>query len=221
MANPLRDNIMAYLCQVPYFKEYKYRKRDRTLTRAMPWGSFSIEFLMWQSWDSEVDDYACEVIPNYHLRFDVAKKWFEKFGVKPLRDQRDQSTIMFGGQHFGFQPSFLFLYDASDFDIKIAQLREDATLISDLVLSEYGSLEKMYRKKIEPVQEWPDSASDVDWHFEYLKICSIVNPDGYYDFKAKIIDRINYTFNRKYPNPSLLKYRDKLDAIFADIEQTL
>lgn len=223
MGNPLRDNIMAHICQLPYFKDFKYRKSDRRMIKKMPWGRFCIVFQMWQSWDREVDDYACEVIPIFTVRFDVLFKWFEKYTEWDLKSFRETYNLMFGCDDFGGQNSYLFLYDGSDFNKKMSVMQKDVIFSSDKVLSEYCSLEQMYYKIVEPLldgkrERWETGAN---WIFEYLKLCTIVKPDRYYELKNFLLKIIDYLHTKQYPEPELRQYYDKLDLMFADLEQGL
>ena len=48
------------------------------------------------------------IYPIYGVRFDILSKWFEKFSMKNLQDQRDGASIDFSGDMLSMQDKFYF-----------------------------------------------------------------------------------------------------------------
>ena len=48
------------------------------------------------------------IYPIYGVRFDILSKWFEKFSMKNLQDQRDRASIAFSRDMLSMQYKFYF-----------------------------------------------------------------------------------------------------------------
>lgn len=98
------DKIIKDLLNHDFFSEYKFRKRDSSFLLKTKGGKQFIEMDHW------IDEATSSLViyPIYGVRFDILSKWFEKFSVKNLQDQRDSSSIGFSGDMLSMQDEFYF-----------------------------------------------------------------------------------------------------------------
>lgn len=98
------DKIIKDLLQLNFFSEYKFRKRDSSFLLKTKGGKQFIEMDHW------IDEATSSLViyPIYGVRFDILSKWFEKFSVKNLQDQRDGASIDFSGEMLSIQDEFYF-----------------------------------------------------------------------------------------------------------------
>lgn len=98
------DKIIKDLLNLNFFSEYKFRKRDSSFLLKTKGGKQIIEMDHW------IDDATSSLViyPIYGVRFDILSKWFEKFSVKNLQDQRDGASIDFSGDMLSMQDKFFF-----------------------------------------------------------------------------------------------------------------
>lgn len=82
--------ILSDLMQDPYLAQFKLRKSDCFLTLKEGDLRKSIELQHW------ADMSSLSIKPVYGVKFGILTKWFEKFSFKTLRDQRDNSNLIFG-----------------------------------------------------------------------------------------------------------------------------
>lgn len=85
------DKIIKDLLNLNFFSEYKFRKRDSSFLLKTKGGKQIIEMDHW------IDEATSSLViyPIYGVRFDILSKWFEKFSMKNLQDQRDGASIDF------------------------------------------------------------------------------------------------------------------------------
>ena len=98
------DKIIKDLLQLNFFSEYKFRKRDSSFLLKTKGGKQFIEMDHW------IDEATSSLViyPIYGVRFDILSKWFEKFSMKNLQDQRDGASIDFSGDMLSMQDKFYF-----------------------------------------------------------------------------------------------------------------
>ena len=98
------DKIIKDLLNLDFFSEYKFRKRDSSFLLKTKGGKQIIEMDHW------IDEATSSLViyPIYGVRFDILSKWFEKFSVKNLQDQRDGASIDFSGEMLSIQDEFYF-----------------------------------------------------------------------------------------------------------------
>lgn len=98
------DKIIKDLLNLNFFSEYKFRKRDSSFLLKTKGGKQIIEMDHW------IDEATSSLViyPIYGVRFDILSKWFEKFGMKNLQDQRDGASIDFSGDMLSMQDKFYF-----------------------------------------------------------------------------------------------------------------
>lgn len=99
------DKIVNDLAQLDFFSGYKFRKRDYSLFFKTESGKQFIELDHWRDRDTTS---SLVIYPIYGVRFDILHKWFEKFSVKTLQDQRDRASISFSGSMLGLQDELNF-----------------------------------------------------------------------------------------------------------------
>ena len=100
------NEIITDLIQFDFFSEYKFRKRDSSLILKTKEGKQIIELDHW----IDVAKTSIVIYPIYGVRFDVLSKWFEKFSVKKIQDQRDKASIAFTGNMLSLQDKFYFSF---------------------------------------------------------------------------------------------------------------
>lgn len=98
------DKIIKDLLNLNFFSEYKFRKRDSSFLLKTKGGKQIIEMDHW------IDEATSSLViyPIYGVRFDILSKWFEKFSMKNLQDQRDGASIDFSGDMLSMQDKFYF-----------------------------------------------------------------------------------------------------------------
>ena len=98
------DKIIKDLLNLDFFSEYKFRKRDSSFLLKTKGGKQFIEMDHW------IDEATSSLViyPIYGVRFDILSKWFEKFSMKNLQDQRDGASIDFSGDMLSI-PRILFV----------------------------------------------------------------------------------------------------------------
>ena len=65
------------------------------------------QFIEMDHWIDEATS-SLVIYPIYGVRFDILSKWFEKFSMKNLQDQRDRASIAFSGDMLSMQDKFYF-----------------------------------------------------------------------------------------------------------------
>ena len=105
------DKIIKDLLQLNFFSEYKFRKRDSSFLLKTKGGKQFIEMDHW------IDEATSSLViyPIYGVRFDILSKWFEKFSMKNLQDQRDRASIAFSGDMLSINSSLKFEIKAKQF----------------------------------------------------------------------------------------------------------
>lgn len=110
------ENIIKDLSQIGFFSKYKFRKRDASFLLKTKGGKYIIELDHWMDETTS----SLVIYPIYGIRFDILHKWFEKFSIKSLQDQRDRASISFSGDMLSLQDKFYFSLDGekytTDFD---------------------------------------------------------------------------------------------------------
>ncbi|QRY56534.1 hypothetical protein BCY89_07785 [Sphingobacterium siyangense] len=218
MIKDLFNSIVNDLNSIPYFSEFKYRKRDSRFIRKTIEGSDVISLQFWDGYDLKRDCRSLVIKPLYLKRFDILHRWFEVYSFKSISDQRDNYSIGFDGGMLDGTLQFYFRLDGVDFDSDFCFLRDEVIIKSKEVFENYNSLDKLYDFQIRPIleeqKELPNTGAD--WVFEYLKLCSIVCPEKYDELKSKILNQVEIMNNRGEPN--IVEYYKDLSKILIDIE---
>ncbi len=103
--NTLFDQIIFELASDVFFADFRFRKRDSAFYRKTALGR---EIIMLDHW---IKGYTLFVYPQYLVRYDVLRTWFEEFSFKTKRDQRDGVFVGFSGNMLGSQDKFSFELD--------------------------------------------------------------------------------------------------------------
>lgn len=218
--NKIVEQVLNSLINEPVFKDFKIRKCDECLIQKTTDGFNKIEFDdHFQSVDLSNHKLALEIRPIFVRRFDVLSKWFEKYSFKELKIQRNN------GQIFDNIPNeeFLFYNTGEYFDEQYNKLKSKVIEKAHEFFNEYATLEQLYQKEVYTILTEDKKIPTVgaDWIFEYLKLTWIIDRENYNKVKDLILKQIEFMmFGRKYQEPNISKYYDRLDEIFADIEQS-
>ncbi|MDE5813823.1 MAG: hypothetical protein K2H72_06010 [Muribaculaceae bacterium] len=208
----LFDQIILELTSDVFFVDFRFRKRDNSFCRKTALGK---DIIMLDHW---IDGYNLIIYPQYLVRYDSLRKWFEKFSFKTKRDQRDGVYVGFSGELLGSQDKYSFELNKSNYLIEINRLRTCLKSNGTLVFNAYSSLEKAYNLEIEPIfdgiKELPDIGAD--WFFENLTLCRLVHPENYERLKEIHLKQARYMYDRGEPN--ITAYYDKLDEILTYLE---
>ncbi len=210
------DKIIKDLLNLDFFSEYKFRKRDSSFVLKTKGGKQIIEMDHW------IDEATSSLViyPIYGVRFDILSKWFEKFSVKNLQDQRDGASIDFSGEMLSIQDEFYFNLNGEKYATDFNELQAKVQKCAEYVFSEYSSLDKLYNKTILPILNGEVSLPYVgaDWIFIDLALCKIVNPSNFHKLKHIILSHVRKMYMRKEPN--ILDYYDNLEDILQYLEYT-
>lgn len=215
--NILAEKIARYLLEGEYFENFSLRKRDSSLINKLPYGAEIIQLQHWIETNHDSGKQFLIVRPLYLKRFNILHKWFEKYSVKSISDQRDSYSVGFNGNMLNTKNEFLFNVDEVNnplFDI----FRDEVIKISADVFSKFSSIECLYNEIVQPCMLGEHSFPDVgaEWAFEYLLITKIVDNENYERNKGKILSRIEELNSRGEPNIQI--YYDKVDEIVAYLE---
>ena len=208
------DKIVNDLAQLDFFSGYKFRKRDYSLFFKTESGKQFIELDHWRDRDTTS---SLVIYPIYGVRFDILHKWFEKFSVKTLQDQRDRASISFSGSMLGLQDELNFDTNGDGYSNEF----ENFQIIlecAEYVFSEYSSLDKLYNKTILPVLDGETELPDVgaDWIFIDMALCKLVAPANFDKLKQIILSHVEKMYAHQEPN--ILDYYDRFEDIFHYLE---
>ena len=210
--NVLFDQIILELTSDVFFDDFRFRKRDSSFFRKTALGKDIIMLDHWKDGDNLI------VYPQYLVRFDSLRIWFEKFSFKTKIDQRDGVYVGFSGEMLGSQGKFCFELNKSNYSVEINRLTTCLKSNGTLVFNAYSSLEKAYDMEIEPIlngtKELPDIGAD--WFFENLTLCRLVHPENYERLKEIHLKQARYMYDRGEPN--ITAYYDRLDEILTYLE---
>ena len=205
--------ILSELTTDRFFNDFKFRKRDSSFIRKTDYGK---NIIMLDHWNVDLESMV--IYPQYLVRFDVLRKWFEKFSFKSLKDQRDCVYVGFTGEMLGSQDKFRFLYDKTNLKSQSMKLRECLKKDGDAVFNAYSSLENAYEIEITPILKGSKCLPDIgaDWFFENLTLCKIVSPEDYEKLKEIQLKQAKLMYERGEPNISA--YYTKLPEILSYLE---
>ncbi len=216
----LFEKIINDVMHQDFFLDFKFRKRDSFLYKVTEYGRCGIELDHWRSADLVSETECLLIYPMYGIRFDILHKWFEKFNVKPLQIQRDDFSVGFSGIMLSMQDTFQFRYDGIGYEKTFHQFYSVLSECAKRTFDCNSTLPHLYDNIIEPIlngkKEMPDLGAD--WVFLYLTLCKIVAPDNYFKFKQMVLKRVDELYYRKYREPNINKYYDKLEDILSYLE---
>lgn len=209
------NKVVEDICSIPFFSDYKYRKRDYRFSKKTSLGVNWFELQHWLSYDEVL---ALKIYPVIGVRINILMKWFERFSFKKLQEQRDNYTFGFWGGFFGVRNEFYFRLDGSNYDSEFSSLVNTLTTCMQSVERAYSTLEDAFKNEIMPVLRGEKKLHDTgaDWIFEYLTLCKLVAPEMYDDFRALMLEHVKWMYGRKEPNVE--RYYDRLDEILSYME---
>lgn len=207
------DKIVNDLAQLDFFSGYKFRKKDHSLFFKTESGKQFIELDHWRDRDTS----SLVIYPVYGVRFDILHKWFEKFSVKTLQDQRDKASISFSGSMLGLQDELNFDTNGDGYSNEYENF-QIILKCAEYVFSEYSSLDKLYNKTILPVLDGETELPDVgaDWIFIDMALCKLVAPANFDMLKQIILSHVEKMYAHQEPN--ILDYYDRFEDIFHYLE---
>ena len=216
----LKGDIIPKLNNEDYFKSFKYRKSDNTLTLKTKEGFNQIEFYSKRTVDkrkgdhSQYGEFAIEIEPVYGIRYNILSKWFEKYSFKSLSDQGNNITIMANGIDFNSQKEFYFLENGKFFNEDYFNFKKQITDNSILYFDKYKSVEDYYKFEIIPIFNNQKKILDCgsDWIFEYLTAVKLFDKNRFQEMVSILKKQIEYMNSRNEPN--VAKYNGKFDEIF-------
>lgn len=208
------DKIVNDLAQLDFFSGYKFRKRDYSLFFKTESGKQFIELDHWRERDTTS---SLVIYPIYGVRFDILHKWFEKFSVKTLQDQRDRASISFSGSMLGLQDELNFDTNGDGYSNEFENF-QIILKCAEYVFSEYSSLDKLYNKTILPVLDGETGLPDVgaDWIFIDMALCKLVAPANFDKLKQIILSHVEKMYAHQEPN--IPDYYDRFEDIFHYLE---
>lgn len=207
------DKIVNDLAQLDFFSGYKFRKRDHSLFFKTESGKQFVELDHWRDRDTS----SLVIYPVYGVRFDILHKWFEKFSVKTLQDQRDRASISFSGSMLGLQDELNFDTNGDGYSNEFENF-QIILKCAEYVFSEYSSLDKLYNKTILPVLDGETELPDVgaDWIFIDMALCKLVAPANFHKLKQIILSHVEKMYAHQEPN--ILDYYNRFEDIFHYLE---
>ena len=217
MAIGVLDQIIKDIKSDVFFKDYKYKRAlfDFFLMRDDSFLSIVIGHK--RDWLND----AIVIKPVCGKQFFILTKWFEKFSVLSLQDQRTNDNVSFYGNTLGLNGEISFKYDLSDYNEKIIALIK---LIKEMLIrvdNDYATLEDFYNRdvlpKLDGVQKFGTWGSD--WMFHYLALGYLIDPNRYPELKSKLLQIMELQYRRHDPHMSI--YYDRLDEIISYMENNV
>lgn len=219
MNNEVFNAIVADLNASDLLSDFKYLKSSSKLVLKTP--EIKRVLSLEHSWVSHI--FWIAIDPAFGVRFDILHKWFEKYSIRQLKDQRQDESVGFTcGMIYKTADSYYdFLKDGSDFAEKYPPFRDIVLRCAEYVFSKFNTLEDLYEYRIVPVLTGDPQVpfDQTDWVFEYLALCLLVAPENYNKLKDKLLKimekvrvenpRVNYSLQIYYP---------LFDEIFAYLE---
>ena len=217
MKKELFKTLVSDLKADVFFSDYKYIRSDNTFWYNSGADSVFVDLFHWRDyWDDN-----CVIRPVYCRHFDILSKWFEKFSVMSIKDQRYYPHIMRYNDTAGQDPEFEFKYDFSDYEEKFQQfsniLKDNITRL----VNTYSTVNDFYTKYVLRRtfgdQELPDVGAD--WIFFYLTSGFLLDKENYPALKKKVLERAEWMVNREEPN--IVNYYDRMDEIISYMENNV
>lgn len=217
MAINILDQIVKDIKSDVFFEDYKYKRALSTFFKKFEDSYLAIGLGHKRDWLND----AIIISPIYGKQFFILTKWFEKFSVLSLQDQRTNDNVRKVNNHYGIGNDISFKYDLSDYDVKINYLIE---LMKQLVTrfdQDYATLVDFYNKdvlpKLDGVQKFGTWGSD--WMFHYLALGYLIDPNRYPELKSKLLQIMELQYRRHDPHMSI--YYDRLDEIISYMENNV
>lgn len=211
------QTIIDNLLSNPFFSDFTFRKRYSTLICKNVNGWRAVELDHWEEQGMDM----LVIYPIYCVKFNVVSKWFEKFSVKNLRDQRDNATINIDNKMLGLHSMYYnFNNNGAGFFDDYVKMESDIIDCAKYVFGNYGTLQQTFDRLIRPVIKGETELPDVgaDWIFEYLTICRIISTKDYDQLKSILLKHMDWMHSRNEPN--VADYYNRVDEILDCLENT-
>lgn len=214
------EQFAVYLLEDELFAKFKLRKNDASIVNKQPSGYEKVELQNWIDMNCSTGKKELVILPVYSKRFNVLHKWFEKFSVKTIADQRDSYSIGFEGLMLGRKNEYRFPI-SDNFSPERESFRSDVVTNAKYVFNKFTSLGDLYNYLVYPAITGEKVLPNVgaDWVFEYLLVTKIVDEKNYDKVKKIILKRVEELNNRGEPNIEL--YYDNLGGILAYLENEI
>lgn len=208
------ERVLYRINMDPYFRDFTYRKRDGAYIQKFEGGWRSILLQRWFRFGE------LTIRPNFEVRFDVAHKWFEKYSFKTLADQRNGNTVGANAEFYNYDEQYDFDPNDPDFDKKCDRLITVIKNCAKDYFNRYRTIGDVFKLEILPRLEGEKAfyITGADWFFEYLTICRLAAPERYEELKAKLYQLAHTFMTRKYPEPNMKRYYDRLNEIIGYME---
>lgn len=123
------SSIVSDIQRTDFFSDFKYRKRDCSFNYKTSEGRQFVELDHW------IDDSTSSLViyPIYAVRFDILSRWFERFSLKTIQDQRDRPSIAFSGDMISQTDTFNFKLNGIDYDKSLMLLLQTLVVSSRAV----------------------------------------------------------------------------------------
>ena len=213
--------ILERLKSERIFSDFKLRKSDCSLIQKTKWGYRQMHLSHYNSVDR--DQLALRVSPHYRVRFDFLHKWFEKFSIMSLSDQRCMNSVGFEETMLGKPKTFFgfyFLESREDYEKDYEVLKKDVIEHASYVFNSFQTLNDLYEYEVQPVLDGEGKFpfAGVEWMFNYLFMARILHPEDYEHLKKLILQYADELRYRKHPEPNVLMYYDKIPEIMNYME---
>lgn len=217
------EKLIEDIKKVEYFKNYKFRKSDSTFIYKFNGGFNAVYLEHWCKYGY------LNVRPTIGFHYDIVVKWFEKYGFKPLKIQRNNPLYFTSPGSLGWKGNatsigdvFEFKLDNSDYE-EISELFIHAiTKCAQFVFDKFKTLGDYYDFEVKPylTGEKDTPMGGADWFFEKLTVCRIVSPENYDQLKKIFMKRADWMINEwEYkPEMNMFPYYYRLDEILSDME---
>lgn len=222
-----KNDVIAMLERLKsesFFSDFKLKKSDKSLIRKFDWGWQRIRLDHYNSFDLERNELALEIKPIYSVRFNIYHKWFEKYSVIDLKDQRDRSTIGFSENMLGkskYFTGFLFLENRKDYELDYETMKNDILEHASYVFTRFQTLKDVYDYEIGDLLcgNLKRFNNGGDWIFENMFLARIVLPQNYLKVKEAILERFEAIYNNPYTRSSHMEiYHSKASEIISYLE---
>ena len=215
MAEPVYEAIVAELQQTELLKDFKYLKTKSKFVQESNGIRKEVELLHWCSWT-----YWLAVEPIFRVRFNILHKWFEKFCVRPIKYQRDDSSVGFSYRMMDSKnPQFVeFRRDGSDYSELFPPLKESIPKYAEHVFKTYSSLEDMYELRAKPLYTMENpKVTSYSALFNCLTLARILDPNNYEHMK-EIMAKLAKQFAENREANMVLHYYPIYDEIIDYLE---
>lgn len=206
-----------------FFSDFKLKKSDKSLIRKFDWGWQRIRLDHYNGFDLERNELALEIRPMYDIRFNIYHRWFERFSVIDLKNQRDRYTIGFSEEMLGKPKNFhyCFLENRNDYERDYEIMKNNIIEHASSVFKRFQTLNDVYDYRISDLLKGNLMRFNHggDWIFEDMFLARMVSPQNYLKVKEAILERFKAIYNNPYTRSSHMEiYHSKASEIISYLE---